>query len=398
MSAKTWFNIRASAESIDISIHDEIGSWGVSAKQFMADLKAHPANLPVNISLHSPGGEVLDGLAIYNTLKARTAPVSVKIEGLAASMASVIAMAGSTITMPRNAYLMIHNPSGMAFGDSADMRELADLLDKLQGSLVNAYESRTGLPRAEIISLMEAETWMDGDDALARGFIDSVTDEVALSASAFDKRRLVNMPKHATSPTATAEPVQPPAPDTAPLTPPIDADPAPAASEDPPSVVESDTETVELPLEVPVTTEEPTGDEPAADFVKLAAASLKKSRATRAQVEALETQLAHVISERDEYKATLTTLQTAHASLLSEVESLRAETKRLIAEEKTLATKAADLLTQRGLSPIALELLPPPSTEGANILDQFNAITDPAERQTFYNKNKDALRAARRAS
>jgi ATP-dependent Clp endopeptidase proteolytic subunit ClpP len=191
MSRKSWYHIKnaADAPTAEISIHDEIGFWGVTAKDFLDELKSIPANRPIALSLHSPGGEVFDGLAIYHALKAR-GNVNVRIEGLAASMASVIAMAGTRIEMPRNAYLMIHNPSGVAMGDAADMRQLADLLDKLKGSLIAAYRDRTKKSDEDLTAMMDAETWLTGEEAVAQGFADELTDAVALSASAFKSSRL----------------------------------------------------------------------------------------------------------------------------------------------------------------------------------------------------------------
>lgn len=189
--SRTWFTIKnaADAPAAEISIHDEIGAWGISAKDFLGQLKNIPAGRPLTLSLHSPGGEVFDGLAIYHALKAR-GNVNVRIEGLAASMASVIAMAGTRIEMPRNAYLMIHNPSGFAMGESSDMRQLADLLDKLKGSLIAAYRDRTKKSDEDLTAMMDAETWLTGEEAVAQGFADTLTDAVALSASAFKTSRL----------------------------------------------------------------------------------------------------------------------------------------------------------------------------------------------------------------
>lgn len=197
MSRKTWFTITnaADAPAAEISIHDEIGAWGISAKDFLGQLKNIPAGRPLTLSLHSPGGEVFDGLAIYHALKAR-GNVNVRIEGLAASMASVIAMAGTRIEMPRNAYLMIHNPSGFAMGDAADMRQLADLLDKLKGSLIAAYRDRTKKSDEDLTAMMDAETWLTGEEAVAQGFADEVTDAVALSASAFKGSRITAQLTH----------------------------------------------------------------------------------------------------------------------------------------------------------------------------------------------------------
>jgi ATP-dependent protease ClpP protease subunit len=212
MSRKTWFTIRnaASAEApAEISIHDEIGAWGVSAKDFLAQLRSIAAATPITLSIHSPGGEVFDGLAIYHALKAR-GNVTVRIEGLAASMASVIAMAGTRIMMPRNAFMMIHNPSGFAVGDSADMRQLADLLDKIKGSLLAAYRERTKKSDEDLTAMMDAETWLTGEEAVEHGFADATSDEVALSASAFKTARITAALRHV--PSALFDIAPPPSP------------------------------------------------------------------------------------------------------------------------------------------------------------------------------------------
>lgn len=211
MSRKTWFTITnaADAPTAEVSIHDEIGAWGITAKDFLSQLKGIPAGRPLTLSLHSPGGEVFDGLAIYHALKAR-GNVHVRIEGLAASMASVIAMAGTRIEMPRNAYLMIHNPSGFAMGDAAEMRQLADLLDKLKGSLIAAYRDRTKKSDEDLTAMMDAETWLTGEEAVAHGFADEVTEAVALSASAFKSSRLTAAMAH--RPAALFDTPPPPSP------------------------------------------------------------------------------------------------------------------------------------------------------------------------------------------
>ncbi|WP_313687581.1 head maturation protease, ClpP-related, partial [Pantoea sp.] len=124
--------MKASGQSAaDIYIYDEIGYWGVTAQSFAASLKALGDIDHINLHIHSPGGDVFDGIAIYNLLNAHSATKTVYIDGLAASMASVIAMVGNPIIMPENAMMMIHKPWGITGGDANDMRDYADLLDKV---------------------------------------------------------------------------------------------------------------------------------------------------------------------------------------------------------------------------------------------------------------------------
>jgi len=139
--------------------------------------------------IHLPGGNVLDGLAMYNALSAHPAKIYGHVEGIAASAASFILMASDSISMPEDSFLMIHNAHGGVFGDAEDMREMADIVDKLQNSIVNIYEKKTGLSRDDITSMMADETWMNASDAMSYGFIDTVTDavDVAAKINIFDK-------------------------------------------------------------------------------------------------------------------------------------------------------------------------------------------------------------------
>lgn len=187
-----WYEMKALANgATEIYVFDEIGYWGVTAKDFARDLKEVKPNGSIDLHINSPGGSVTDGIAIFNLLKNHSATVNVVIDGLAASMASVIAMAGDTITMPENALMMIHNPWGGAMGDAEELRKTADVLDKMKSALISAYVNKTGKDTAEISALMDSETWMTGAEAVEMGFATQVTDEVLLAAS-FDISKLEN--------------------------------------------------------------------------------------------------------------------------------------------------------------------------------------------------------------
>ena len=180
---KNWYAINNKTEGVlNISLHDEIGMWGISASDFISDLRANQNVKSINLSIHSPGGSVLDGLAIYNALKAHPAKIYGHVEGIAASAASFILMAADSISMPEDAFIMIHNAHGGAMGDSSDLREMADVMDKLQDSIVNIYEKRTGIDREQLAEMMQAETWMNATDALENGFIDTITDSINVAA------------------------------------------------------------------------------------------------------------------------------------------------------------------------------------------------------------------------
>ena len=174
---KNWYEIKAQAKSdqpIEVLIYDEIGGWGITAAQFVRDVKAL-GNGPINVRINSPGGSVFDGLAIYHYLSSRP-DVTVTVDGIAASIASIIAMAGTKRVMPASAYLMIHNPWTGAIGEAKDLREQADLLDKLGETLAGIYAKVTKKGKEAIRAMMDAETWIDGNMALSDGFMTDLTD------------------------------------------------------------------------------------------------------------------------------------------------------------------------------------------------------------------------------
>ena len=127
-----------------MAIYDEIGAHGVSAKGFLAELGALPEGTPIDLRLNSPGGSVFDAVAIHNAILRHEGTVTVWIDGIAASAASYVAMAGDEIVMPENAFLMIHDPAGLVMGTAVDMRAMAEALDKVKGSLVQGYAAKSG--------------------------------------------------------------------------------------------------------------------------------------------------------------------------------------------------------------------------------------------------------------
>ncbi len=178
-------------------IYDEIGGWGITAKQFARDLKDLGKITQLNARIHSPGGDVFEGMAIYNILKNYPAHKVAHIDGLAASMASVIAMAFDEVVMPENAMMMVHKPWGGTMGDADDMRKYADLLDKVEGNLVGAYRDKTGMTDEQLHALLAEETWLTGREAVEKGFADTLTEPLAMAASLQSNRMkdYANMPK-----------------------------------------------------------------------------------------------------------------------------------------------------------------------------------------------------------
>lgn len=185
---QTWYNLKAAADKTPVlSIFDDIGAYGVSAKSFLNDLRTVTTD-EVDVEINSPGGDVFAGLAIYNGLRASGKKINVKVLGLAASAASLVAMAGDTIEMPENAFMMIHNPWGFAMGGADEMRNTADVLDKIGTGLVSTYAKRTGKTDQEITALLDAETWMTAQEAVDAGFATSVTAALAVKASYSEDR------------------------------------------------------------------------------------------------------------------------------------------------------------------------------------------------------------------
>lgn len=186
---KKWFTINAKAEEpTEILIYDQIGKdWftndGVGAKEFAEALADIPRDKKIIVGINSPGGNVWDGLAIYHQLKLRAANVTTRIDGVAASIASVIALAGSKVVMPKNALMMIHRAWGMAVGNAADMLKLADDLVKHDEVIAGIYSVKNGKPAQENLKAMEDETWFNGTEASAFGLVDEVSDVVAIAAS-----------------------------------------------------------------------------------------------------------------------------------------------------------------------------------------------------------------------
>ena len=176
----------AAGEPATVQIFDQIGEdWfggsGLSAKQF-SDVLAEVGNGPLLVEINSPGGNVWDGLSIYNQLRGRKAPVTTRVVGIAASIASIIALAGDRVEMAEASLMMIHDPSGMASGTSDDMRKMAEALDQHAEVLVGVYHKKTGRSAESIRAAMKAETWFTTAEALAFGLVDKPIKQLAMAA------------------------------------------------------------------------------------------------------------------------------------------------------------------------------------------------------------------------
>lgn len=194
---KKFWNWRNQAEPEDDRVLELYGtiaesSWfddDVTPKMFHDELFAGSG--PVTIWLNSPGGDCIAASQIYSMLMDYKDDVTIKIDGMAASAASVIAMAGTQVLMAPTAMMMIHNPMTLAYGNHTDMEKAIEMLDEVKESIINAYEIRTGLSRAKLSHLMDAETWMNSGKAIELGFADAVLTD--------SKREVADIPAYSFS-------------------------------------------------------------------------------------------------------------------------------------------------------------------------------------------------------
>jgi ATP-dependent Clp endopeptidase proteolytic subunit ClpP len=175
-AACDWYSIEAAkdAKRATIRIYEPIGGWfGVSAAAFAEELGALDVD-EIDLRLNSGGGSVFDGVAIHNSLLAHRARIDVTVDGVAASIASVIAMAGDSVTMGAGSRMMIHNPSAGVIGQAADLRAIANLLDEIGKDIAGFYAARGGKDVAHWLDLMDAETWYSAQEAVDAGLADAV--------------------------------------------------------------------------------------------------------------------------------------------------------------------------------------------------------------------------------
>lgn len=199
-SNKEWYTIKAQDDEAEILLYDDIGEGfyggGTSARSFVEDLRDLRNVREINVRINSRGGDVFEGLAMYNALSRHPARIVVDIDGLAGSIASVIALAGDSIRMAQNGYFFIHNPFGAAIGTAEDMRVMAEALGKIQSTLVETYEDHSRLSAPRIQEFMDQETWFTASEALTHKFIDEVTEGQQMAASV-DLSLFHNVPEQA---------------------------------------------------------------------------------------------------------------------------------------------------------------------------------------------------------
>lgn len=174
--AKFWtIENNAGGTETDLYIYNEIGFWGVTAESFLSDIKGITSPT-INLRVNSPGGDVFDGIAIMNTLRAHNSRIVVHVDGLAASIASVIAMAGDEIVMGAHSQMMIHDASGFCFGNAAEMEECGKLLNMISDNIAGVYAEKAGGDSATWRETMKAETWYTADEAVKAGLANRVAE------------------------------------------------------------------------------------------------------------------------------------------------------------------------------------------------------------------------------
>ncbi|MDW8798688.1 Clp protease ClpP [Staphylococcus xylosus] len=202
---KTYFQMNKKTQNKgEIYIYGDIVSskWDetdVTAVDFKNELNQLGDVSEIDVHVNSAGGNVFEGHAIYNMLKMHKAKVNIYVDALAASIASVIAMSGDTIFMHKNSFMMIHNSWIMTLGNSKDLRQTADLLDKTDQSSNNAYlDKATNLSEEELKQLLEAETWLTADEALEKGLADEIlgASEIAASISKDSYQMFKHVPEN----------------------------------------------------------------------------------------------------------------------------------------------------------------------------------------------------------
>ena len=325
-----WFNFsKVDEQEATLNIYEDIGMFGITAIDFINELKQFKGR-HLDVRINSPGGSVTDGVAIYNALKRHNGGVTVHIDSLAASMASVIAMAGNPVYIADNAMLMIHDPYAGVIGTSEELRKSAKVLDVMKKNLIAAYTKKTGMDEKEISKMMTNETWLDSVEAVALGFADAIEEGVAAAAcmtpeiakARFDKFQNNIMEKE---------------------------------NQEQEEIVE--TPAVETVEEQPK--EEVIEEQPQAEVVEEAAPVAEASNSL------LVAKMQAIVAE--------------NAVLKTEVFAMRNDIKMLSA--------LAGVAPANVVPPIGAK-----SEATDSLMDQFNAIKDPAERTRFFRKHESALK------
>ena len=387
MAKESWFEISNSADLeprneggrvARVDIMGPIGGWDVSGSEFLRELKDLGDVDSIDLRIHSPGGSVLDGWAIANGIKNHPAHVVARVEGLAASMGSVVLMSADEIEVPQNAYVMIHNVSGGAFGEADELESMAALMRKLQDDVTDFYANATGKDREEIAEMMAAETWMNGEDAVEHGFATRVLEPVKAAACA-DLETLVS--KFENVPEAVLE-LQAEEPvleeDQVEEVEALEDDEAQESDDQEAAEIEADQEAIEKELqeEVKAKAELSTwgrilaalsGDKSADNHGESSA------KAALVRAEKLEAELSGRVDELEKIQ--------------DELEILRAENKEL----ESCALTVESRLIECGFDFAEAADLPAPNAKNGNVLESYLGMQPGQERREFFAKNRKEI-------
>ena len=364
---------KTSDSETTIHLYDEVGAFGAGSKEFLADLGKLDGQ-HIHLRINSPGGSVVEGTAIYNALRRHKGGLTVHIDALAASMASVIAMSGSPVYIADNALLMIHNPWTVSMGDSDQLRKEADLLDKLKSTLVNAYVRKTGMDQNQVAEMMDAETWLDAVEAVALGFADAIEEGVAAAATATPESLRARFDTFAKAKSMDPEPEK-----TEPEK--VENEPTPLLVEILASLDEVETKSAELDEESKVT--------------------LSERLQSMATAMSAEEEITEEATKKDdeEYAAEPQAKATAADAILAKYNEVltRAEAaeSRIEIVKSELATKCEDLdRLERSFGLAAARVVPEidQSANPASIFDQWRNATG-AEKTRIFRANRKALEA-----
>lgn len=193
LDSPEWFKVENKVDDqVEIFIYDVIGWPFVDAFELVNYLSGIKGGT-ITVRINSPGGDVFDGMAIYHALQQSKARVVTRIEGLASSIASVVSLGGSEVQARKGAMMMIHEPWTVLAGNQHELREVADVLDKISGNLLDAYYDKTGQGKRELKEMMKNETWFTAKEAKERGLVDTIVDASAAKAR-FDLSMFANAP------------------------------------------------------------------------------------------------------------------------------------------------------------------------------------------------------------
>ena len=356
-AAKSWYALQSTEDgsATEIHLYDEIGGYGVGAKQFIADLKRNSGNR-IHLRINSVGGSVTEGLAIANAIKRHKGGVTAHIDGLAASMATVIAVSADETAMSDNAIFMIHEPWSVGQGTADDLRAEAEVLDKMKKSLVRAYTKKTGLDDEEVEEMMKAETWMNAEEALSSGFVDYIEDGLEAAASITPETARQRFDKFQSSMSRKTKTIK--------------------AEEAAPEVVEPT-------VEAPVTEEAVDISEEVNMNAELQAKVDALQAELNAKVEAAQAQASEDIAKEIE------TLKAEVERLTSEVASRDEQINDLLAASKSAGEQAAAIVASVGIDATSV-VAPAEELTPAQI---FNSLSG-AEAVEYFRANKRQIMAS----